>query len=80
MKNSPTLPLPRAPGRHLTPAEWEAAMDDPKAIILDCRNHYESEVWTKGQKNVCSSECMEKNPGFGRSLLLLTAETTTSQR
>ena len=55
-------------------------MDDPKAIILDCRNHYESEVWTKGQKNVCSSECMEKNPGFGRSLLLLTAETTTSQR
>lgn len=28
----------------LTPEEWHRALDDPNAIILDCRNSYESDV------------------------------------
>ncbi len=31
-------------GKHLTAKEWNDAMDDPNAIVIDMRNHYESEV------------------------------------
>jgi UPF0176 protein len=31
-------------GRHLTAKEFNQAMDDPNAIVIDMRNHYESEV------------------------------------
>jgi UPF0176 protein len=31
-------------GRHLSPTEWKAAMDDPDAIILDARNDYEFDL------------------------------------
>ena len=50
MTQSPTLPVPNASeadaGRHLPPEEWDKALDDPNAIVLDVRNHYESEVGT----------------------------------
>jgi len=31
-------------GNHLTAREFNTAMEDPKAIVVDMRNHYESEV------------------------------------
>jgi len=31
-------------GRHLTAKEFNEALQDPKAIVIDMRNHYESEV------------------------------------
>jgi UPF0176 protein len=31
-------------GKSLTPEEWMSAMRAPNAIIVDCRNYYESEV------------------------------------
>ncbi len=31
-------------GRHLSPGEWKAAMDDPDAVILDARNDYEFDL------------------------------------
>lgn len=31
-------------GRHLSAAEFNAAMDEPDTIVVDMRNHYESEV------------------------------------
>ena len=31
-------------GKHLTPAEWKVAMDDPNAVILDARNDYEFDL------------------------------------
>lgn len=31
-------------GRHLTAKEWNEAMMDPNAVVVDMRNHYESEV------------------------------------
>lgn len=31
-------------GNHLTAKEFNAAMDDPETIVVDMRNHYESEV------------------------------------
>ncbi len=31
-------------GNHLTAEKWNEAMDDPDTIIVDMRNHYESEV------------------------------------
>lgn len=31
-------------GNHLTAREFNAAMNDPKAVVVDFRNHYESEV------------------------------------
>lgn len=31
-------------GKHLNAKEWNDAMSDPNAIIVDMRNHYESEV------------------------------------
>lgn len=31
-------------GNHLTAEEWNAAMDNPDTVIVDMRNHYESEI------------------------------------
>ncbi len=31
-------------GRHLTAKEWNEAMDSGQAIVVDIRNHYESEI------------------------------------
>jgi len=31
-------------GNHMTAAEFNAAMDDPETIVVDMRNHYESEI------------------------------------
>ncbi|HNE28601.1 MAG TPA: rhodanese-related sulfurtransferase, partial [Saprospiraceae bacterium] len=31
-------------GRHLRAAEWNALMNDPNTVVVDMRNHYESEV------------------------------------
>lgn len=31
-------------GREMPPAEWHKELDNPNAIILDCRNSYESDV------------------------------------
>lgn len=31
-------------GKHLTPEEFHAAMEDPDAIVVDMRNHYESRI------------------------------------
>ena len=31
-------------GTHLTAKEWNEAMGDPNAVVIDMRNHYESEV------------------------------------
>ena len=31
-------------GRHLTASEWNEAMDSGNAIVVDIRNHYESEI------------------------------------
>jgi UPF0176 protein len=31
-------------GKHLTAAEFNAAMDNPDSIVVDMRNHYESEI------------------------------------
>ena len=33
-----------ATGKHLSPEEWQAAMKDPNAVILDARNDYEWEM------------------------------------
>ncbi|MDZ7645009.1 MAG: hypothetical protein U5K76_12830 [Woeseiaceae bacterium] len=32
--------------RHLSPAEWNALLDDPDTLLVDTRNHYEVEVGT----------------------------------
>lgn len=31
-------------GNHLNAKEWNAAMEDPNTVVIDMRNHYESEV------------------------------------
>jgi UPF0176 protein len=31
-------------GKHLTAKEWNEAMGDPETVVVDMRNHYESEV------------------------------------
>ncbi len=31
-------------GKHLTAQEWNAAMEDDETIVVDMRNHYESEI------------------------------------
>jgi len=31
-------------GRHVSPAEWNALLDDPETLVIDTRNHYEVEV------------------------------------
>ncbi len=35
---------PSQTGRHLKAAEWNALMNDPNTVVVDMRNHYESEV------------------------------------
>lgn len=31
-------------GREMSPTEWHKELDNPEAIVLDCRNSYESDV------------------------------------
>ena len=35
---------PENAGKHLSPEEWNRAMDDPNTLVVDMRNHYESAV------------------------------------
>ena len=32
-------------GKHLTAKEFNTLIDEPNSVIIDMRNHYESEVW-----------------------------------
>lgn len=45
-----TLGVPVQPptqaGEYLTPAEWNALLDDPQAVVIDTRNRYEVEAGT----------------------------------
>ncbi len=34
----------RGTGRHVTPAEWNALLEDPRTLVIDTRNRYEVEV------------------------------------
>lgn len=34
----------RGTGRHVSPAEWNALLEDPETLVVDTRNHYEIEV------------------------------------
>lgn len=34
----------RGTGRHVSPAEWNALLENPETLVVDTRNHYEIEV------------------------------------
>lgn len=36
------VPVHQRTGKHLSPAEWQAMMDDPDVVLIDGRNDYES--------------------------------------
>ena len=38
------LDLVKSSGRVISPADWHQELDNPDAIVLDCRNSYESEI------------------------------------
>jgi UPF0176 protein len=40
----PDLRPQRNTGRHVSPREWNALIDDPETLVVDTRNHYEVEV------------------------------------
>lgn len=42
----PDIRPQRATGKHLSPAEWNAVLERPNALVIDTRNHYEVEVGT----------------------------------
>lgn len=37
---------PAQPGRYVEPERWNALIDDPDVLVLDTRNHYETEIGT----------------------------------
>ena len=39
-----TLLIRSKSGREISPIEWHEKLDDPSAVVLDCRNSYESDI------------------------------------
>lgn len=42
----PDIQPHKSTGRHVSPAEWNALIQDPNVLVIDTRNHYEYEVGT----------------------------------
>jgi len=55
-------------GRHVSPAEWNALIDDPEVLLIDTRNHYEHEVGSFPGAIDPGNDSFREFPGFAREL------------
>jgi UPF0176 protein len=55
-------------GRHVSPDEWNALIDNPDTLVVDTRNHYELEVGTFPNAIDSGTDSFREFPAFAESL------------
>lgn len=58
----------RKTGRHVSPEEWNALIEDPDVLVIDTRNHYEVEVGTFPRAVDPGTDSFREFPDFAREL------------
>jgi UPF0176 protein len=58
----------KATGRHVSPEEWNALIDDPDTLVIDTRNHYEVEVGTFPNAIDPGTDSFRQFPEFAEKL------------
>ncbi len=58
----------RRAGRHLSPAEWHALLDDPETLLVDTRNRYEVEVGSFPGAVDPGTDSFRQFPAFAETL------------
>ncbi len=70
----PDIRPQRRTGRHVSPAEWNALLDDPDVVLIDTRNHYELEVGTFPGALDPRTDSFREFPAFAESLASLSKD------
>ena len=55
-------------GKHVSPAEWNALIEDPNVLVVDTRNHYEVEVGTFPRAIDPGTDSFRQFPEFAAEL------------
>lgn len=55
-------------GKHVSPAEWNALLDNPETLLIDTRNHYEVEVGTFAGAVDPGTDSFRQFPAFAEQL------------
>lgn len=55
-------------GQHVSPAEWNALLDDPDTLLIDTRNHYEIDVGTFPNALDPGTDSFRQFPAFAAQL------------
>lgn len=55
-------------GKHVSPEEWNALIDDPDVLVIDTRNHYEIEVGTFPRAIDPGTDSFRQFPKFAEKL------------
>ena len=55
-------------GTYVTPAEWNALIENPEVLVIDTRNHYEVEVGTFPRAVDPGTDSFRQFPDFAREL------------
>lgn len=55
-------------GKHVSPEEWNALIDDPDVLVIDTRNHYEIEVGTFPRAIDPGTDSFRQFPRFAEKL------------
>ncbi len=58
----------RKTGKHVSPEEWNALIEDPEVLVIDTRNHYEVEVGTFPRAMDPGTDSFREFPDFAREL------------
>ena len=58
----------RKTGKHVSPEEWNALIDDPDVLVIDTRNHYEIEVGTFPRAVDPGTDSFRQFPDFAEEL------------
>ena len=64
----PDIRPQRSTGRHVSPDEWHAIIENPETLVIDTRNHYEIEVGTFPNAVDPGTDSFRQFPKFAEQL------------
>jgi len=64
----PDIRPQRSTGRHVSPDEWNAIIENPETLVIDTRNHYEIEVGTFPNAVDPGTDSFRQFPKFAEQL------------
>jgi len=64
----PDIRPQRQTGRHVSPQEWNALLENPDTVVIDTRNHYEIEVGTFPRAVDPGTDSFRQFPAFAKKL------------